>query len=118
VSLLFRYTRPHALDQLHRELLDAGVTVERLEGDAEGRLWITVPDGTEEPDVAIVVERHTPRREYDVAARREEVAAATEVQRRRAALRTVRQAVAGATDLGQLRAATSRLLDIVEGEAG
>jgi hypothetical protein len=99
-------------------LEDAGVVVERLEGDAEGRLWITVPDGTEEPDVAIVVERHTPRREYDVAARRAAVGEAVATQRRRAALRTAREAVEGATDVEGLRAATSRLLDLVEGAEG
>jgi hypothetical protein len=98
-------------------LEDAGVVVERLEGDAEGRLWITVPDGTEEPDVAIVVERHTPRREYDAAALSAGRAPGLRDNRRRGDLTRLRGAVGRAETVDDLKGALAGVLDLVEKEA-
>jgi hypothetical protein len=60
------YTRPNHLARLHDELLAAGITLERVEGDGDD-IWITVTDGVSEASVAAVVGAHDPAK-YDAAA--------------------------------------------------
>lgn len=53
------YTRPHRLARLHDELLAAGITPERVEGNGDD-VWLTVPDGTSAAAVNAVVAAHDP----------------------------------------------------------
>lgn len=53
------YTRPHALDKLHDELLTASLMPELVEGDG-AKLWLTFPDNVDQAAVDKVVTAHDP----------------------------------------------------------
>lgn len=85
----YTYTRPHRLEQLHDELVAAGLAVTTVEGD-ETTVWVSVPDTVPEPAVATVIAAHDP--ESDT--RREALAERTNEQIRQA-VRTAAQGAAG-----------------------